>query len=175
MTAKRRIFAADSSVPVDRTRAEITALLQSWGCSAMGWTDHFAEGAFELGFVWDPGAIARRGQPGRYCPKGSEHRWVKTCEPCQWRDGFSTADQMLYRVRMKMKIGTDPQKNRTAHRLLLLKIKADLNAADAGLVKAEEAFLPWIVTPSGETLSEMVLPKLKSGFLALPAKAGDST
>lgn len=168
----RRIFAEDSSVPVDRTRAEITRLLQDWGCSAMGWTDHFAEGAFELGFVWDPGVLERRGKQGRPCPKGAEHNWRRTCEPCQWRDGFSTADQMLYRVRMKLKVGTDPQKQRTAHRLLLLKLKADLNASEAGLVKAEEAFLPWIVDGNGNTVSEILLPKIKAGYLALPAKTG---
>lgn len=167
---KRRIFAADSSVPVDRTRAEIRDLLAQWGCSGMGWTDHFADGAVELAFVWDPTVIERRDKQKRNCPGG---HWRATCEVCQWKDGFAVAEQVLFRVRMRVKVGADAQKQRTAHRLLLLKIKADLNAAEAGLAKAEEVFLPWIVDGHGNTISEVILPRLKASYAALPAKAGD--
>ena len=167
-----RKFAEDSSVPVDRSRAEIRDLLSSWGCSGMGWTDHFAEGTVELGFVWDPALVARVGAKGTNCRK--HYRF--TCAECNWRDGFAIpAEAVLYRVAMRLKIGTDPQKQRTAHRLLLLKIKADLNAAQAGLAKAEEVFLPWIVDKHGATVSEKLLPLLKQNFAALPAAGGTGT
>lgn len=167
MTA-RRTFAADTSVPVDRTRAEIGKLLAAWGCSALGWTDHLAEGAVELGFVWDPSVVARHGKQGSRC----RIHWLLTCAQCQWKDGFPVTEQMLFRVRMRVKTGDDPQKKRQTHRLLLLKIKADLNAAEAGLAKAEEVFLPWIVDGNGVSVSEHVLPRLRQAYAALPAKTG---
>ena len=161
----RRIYAADTSVPVDRTRAEIRDLLSSWGCSGMGWTDHFREGDVELGFVWDPAVVARQGVSATRCRR----HYLNTCAECGWKDGFKDlGDHVLFRVRMRLKVGTDPQKQRSAHRLLLLKIKADLNAAQAGLAKAEEVFLPWIVDAAGTTVSEHVLPRLKQAYAALP-------
>ena len=177
-----RKFAQDSSVPVDRSRAEIRDLLAAWGCSGMGWTDHFAEGDVELAFAWDPAVVARMGKQPENCPGGFKHNYKRTCVECNWKDGFAAGDGTIYKVRMRLKIGTDagkqrtvgdnPQKQRTAHRLLLLKIKADLNAAMAGLVKAEEVFLPYITDAHGNTIAEVVLPKLRAGYAALPAKTG---
>ena len=160
--AKRRLFAEDSSVPVDRSRNEIRDLLAAWGCNAMGWTDHFAEAAVELGFIWDPAVIARVG-------KG---HWELTCVHCNWKDGFAAGTGEVYKVRMRVKVGSDPQAQRTAHRLLLLKIKGDLNAAQAGLVKAEEVFLPYIVDSHGRTVADVVLPQLKTAYAAALPPAG---
>ena len=170
--AKRRLFAEDSSVPVDRSRNEIRDLLAAWGCNAMGWTDHFAEAAVELGFIWDPAVIARVGKKPEHCPKGYEHRWALTCVPCNWKDGFAAGTGEVYKVRMRVKVGSDPQAQRTAHRLLLLKIKGDLNAAQAGLVKAEEVFLPYIVDSHGRTVADVVLPQLKTAYAAALPPAG---
>lgn len=171
MSAASRTYAAESSVPVARTREEIRALLETWGCSAMGWTDHFSDAAVELGFVWDPSIVGRYGKKAQTCPNKSrhpDHQWRLTCAPCNWKDGFPGGDGQLFKVKMRIASGTDPQKQRTAHRLLLLKIKADLNAAQAGLAKAEEVFLPWICDDKGNTVSDLVLPKIKAGYLALP-------
>ena len=131
----------------------------------MGWTDHFAEGVVELAFVWDPAIIAKKGEPS-VCRK----HYKKTCAECGLRDGYkNTGEAILYKVRMRLKVGEDPQTQRTAHRLVLLKIKADLNAAQAGLAKAEEVFLPWIVDQNGMTVSEHVLPRLRQAYAAIPA------
>lgn len=164
MAARR--FAEDSSVPVDRSRVEIRELLAEWGCSAMGWTDHFEKGIVELGFVWDPSIVERAGKKKEYCPK--RHGW--TCIPCDWKDGYKASSGNTFRVRLRLEVGLDPQKQRTAHRLLLLKIKADLNAAQAGLAKAEEVFLPWIVDGNGATFAEKMIPLLH--HVALPPAGG---
>lgn len=164
MAARR--FAEDSSVPVDRSRGEIRVLLAGWGCNGMGWFDHSA-GGVDLVFVWDPSVVERTGKKKQRCPGG---HWAETCEPCDWKDGFKAASGQTFRVRLSMKVGTDPQKQRTAHRLLLLKIKADINAAQAGLVKAEEVFLPFIVDGNGATFAEKMIPLLK--HVALPPAGG---
>ena len=169
MTARR--FAEDSSVPVDRTRGEIRELLAEWGCSGMGWFDH-TDGVVDLIFVWDPSIVARAGKKKTRCPGGhyAGGQWAMTCIPCDWTDGFKTASGQTFRVRFSLAIGTDAQKQRTAHRLMLLKIKADLNAAQAGLVKAEEVFLPFIVDGNGATFAEKMIPLLK--HVALPPAGG---
>ena len=99
-----RKYAEDSSVPVDRSRAEITKMLKEWGCSGMGWHELFDDGAVELGFVWDPAVVSRVGKNGRNCVHG---RW--TCDGMHgspgttWKDGFSVpVERTLFRVRMRV-------------------------------------------------------------------------
>lgn len=69
---------------------------------------------------------------------------------------------------------------RRRHRVLLLWLKAKLEAADddSGMTTVEAEFLPWTVLPSGETASERWEPlvrraiaagEMPSDLLALPA------
>ena len=159
-------FALDTSVPVDRTRAEINRLLTDWKCASIGWTDHLAEKTVAVEFVWLREEKDAKGLvTGNYC----------------YKVRFSIGIPKT-RKKRKREWGAPPALNeneqaqawRSAHRLLLLKLKADLNAAAAGLAKAEEIFLPWIVDENGRTLSEAIMPALKERYSrpALPAKAG---
>lgn len=45
-------------------------------------------------------------------------------------------------------------------RILLLLVKAQLEAVECGLMKFEEAFLPWMVLKGGATVYETMLPQL---------------
>ena len=159
-------FASDTSVPIARTRDEINRLLTEWKCASIGWTDHLAEKTVAVEFVWMKDEKDAKGLiTGHYAyrvrftigiPKDRDLRrgeWGK-------RPSLSENEQA--------------QAWRSAHRLLLLKLKADLNAAASGLAKAEEIFLPWMVDQSGRTLSEVIMPTLKQSYSvpALPAKAG---
>lgn len=141
-----RAFAVDTSVPVDKTKNEISTLLRDWKCMSITWGEHFDPPAGILEFTW-------------------------------------VHDEAIYRIRFTIKIPTtDPRTNRTlnaerqaqaarsAYRLLLLKLKADLNATRAGLAKAEEIFMPWMVDLSGKTIAEVLIPQLREQFRALPPK-----
>lgn len=62
-------------------------------------------------------------------------------------------------------------------RVLLLLIKAGLEAVEEGVAKPEQAFMSWLVLPNGTTVGDHVLPQvtkaLESGSqLALPAWPG---
>jgi hypothetical protein len=57
---------------------------------------------------------------------------------------------------------------RECWRALLLLIKANLEAVDRGIVRAEEAFMAFLIAPSGQTVGEIVLPQfLTSGRLMI--------
>ena len=45
----------------------------------------------------------------------------------------------------------------------------------SGACEGEEVFLPYIVDPQGNTVAEVVLPRLKTAYAALPAKTGNAS
>lgn len=56
---------------------------------------------------------------------------------------------------------TDPQDQRQRWRALALVIKAKLESCESGIETIEQAFMANIVTPSGQTMAEIVVPQLK--------------
>ena len=160
-------FASETSVPVNRTRDEINRLLTEWKCASIGWTDHIAEAKVHVEFVWmrdekDPKGLI----VATYAYRVRFSIGIPKTRPPRRGEYGRTA----------LSEDERGQAWRSAHRLLLLKLKADLNAAASGLAKAEEIFLPWMVDASGKTLSEVMLPRLKENYAvpALPAKASGS-
>ena len=61
------------------------------------------------------------------------------------------------------------QAARAGHRVLLLWIKAALNAVAAGLLTAEEVFLPHMEGSDGRTVAEVALPRLRDLLTGAPA------
>lgn len=53
---------------------------------------------------------------------------------------------------------------RQSWRALLLCIKAKLEAVEARIETFEEAFLPHIVLPSGQTMAEAIIPQLEEAY-----------
>jgi hypothetical protein len=163
MVARR--FAEDTAVPIERSRQEITALLREWDCTSITWGDNFELGAAALGFTWryegQPYAVRfRLTMPTReQLEKEALELW-----PNQWHQGQKRSRAAYVERVLK-------NAPRAYHRLLLVKLKADLNAARAGLAKAEEIFLPWIIDQNGRTIGEIMLPQISS-FAALPPKGG---
>ena len=151
-----RQFANGTSVPVDRTRAEINKLLTDWQCAAIGWTDHLAEGRVDCNFAWHHDAALYR---VRFAIQ--VHKEIEDQRNGKW-------DAVVKRYMRKPSEDETRQRWRSAHRLLLLKLKADLNAAAAGLARVEEIFLPWIVDRNGVTVAEHVLPRLADYAAQLP-------
>lgn len=63
------------------------------------------------------------------------------------------------------------QVERQMWRVLLLVVKAKLEAVAGGVSTIEQEFLAWMVTGDGRTVGEIVLPQFKKGgALSLPAQ-----
>ena len=54
------------------------------------------------------------------------------------------------------------KERRRRFRVLVLAVKSLLVAVEDGLVGFEEAFLSWFVTPSGQTVGDLVVPQLEA-------------
>lgn len=57
-------------------------------------------------------------------------------------------------------------------RVLLLLVKAQLEAVESGLMPFEEAFLAWMVLQDGKTVMETMLPQLPPAVVPLRLKDG---
>lgn len=56
------------------------------------------------------------------------------------------------------------REERRLWRALLLVVKAKLESVASGVEQFDEAWLPHVVTPSGKTVAEDVLPKLRAAY-----------
>jgi len=142
-----RRFAEDTSVPVAKSRGEIDRLLREWGAKGIQWSDDFEHDTSTLRFVWTfDGAdyLARFTVhlPGR--AELQEH----AIDGRTGRVSERKLEQLLN------------ARGKREHRLLLLWLKAALNAVEAGLVTAETLFLPFLEGRDGQTVAEVAVPRL---------------
>ena len=144
MTA-RRTYAIDTTVPISRTRGEIVDLLRQWGCTQIGWSDDYEARTALLRFAWPHEGTTYSARMSIQTPSDEEIR-------AEFRR-FASPTQIDNRMR---------QRERALHRLLLLKIKGDLHAVQAGLLTAVEAFLPMLETSDGRTLAAALVPRLEA-------------
>ena len=126
-------YAARSDVPLTKTRGEIERLLENWGCSKVGILADHETNEVEVQFMW------RDGGDALYAA-----RFSVNLAP----DGTLTKKQAADDQRGKM-------------RALLYFLRSAFAAVDVGIIEPEQVFLPWIVTGTGETVSQALLPKLK--------------
>lgn len=130
-------YAADTSVPADRSRAEIEKTLARYGASHFmyGWDDGRAAIIFRMGekfalrqvrfLVEMPDRAAFRVTPG-----GRRRR-----SDAQAEAAFEQATRQRWRA-------------------LLLVVKAKLEAVDSGIATFDQEFLAHIMLPTGETVGE---------------------
>lgn len=137
-------YASDTSVSVERSRADIERLVGKFGASrfASGWDEH--GGAF-IAFVFGKRAIrfqlempdrqadefwATPGGRRRRNAEGAYRSWEQAC--------------------------------RSRWRALLLVIKAKLEAVEVGIATIEQEFMAFTVVPgtNGRTLGEVMLPQI---------------
>lgn len=154
-----RRFAADTSVSVERTRAEIETVLQRYGATAFGYRT--AEGIAVIEFA-------------------CQDRHVRFTLPLPKRDEkrFHVTDVRRDRRTPDAALKAWEQACRQSWRALLLAIKAKLEAVAAGIAEFEEEFLAYVVDPvTRQTVGEQIRPELAqrylgnstSGMLGLPA------
>lgn len=150
-----RRFAEDTAVPISRSREEIMRLLRDWKASRIAWADDFQNGRAILQFVWthdeaDYGAeIAIQLETDEALMARSKHAQSGAHLPGRFRE-------------------LQERRGRREHRMLLLWIKATLNAVDAGIISAEQVFFPFLKGTDGKTVSEVLLPKMRD-LLSMPA------
>lgn len=142
-------YARETTVPVERSRAEIEETLRRYNASEFhsGWKADAAMIAFRLGtlfirFVLPLPSQAERRFTYKRDRHGHEQRRTELQATREW-------DQEI----------------RTRWRALLLCIKGKLEAVECGISTIEEEFLAHIVTDTGATVGEWILDQGRLGQL----------
>jgi hypothetical protein len=141
-------FAQDTSVPVEKSRAEIEGLINRYGATATAFMNAVdrsmvlfeAKGRrimFELKLPKpdDKRFTHYRHSSGRAIPRTPE------AARSQWEQGC-----------------------RQAWRALALVIKAKLEAVESGITTFEDEFLAHIVMPDGQTVSQHIRPRIAQAY-----------
>lgn len=130
----RQRFAADTSVPVDRTRAQIEKLLADHGATRFmhGWEGRSVALGFEIQNrtvrmmlvlpSHDSDEFVKAAGRRRRTPEAARRLWEQAC--------------------------------RSRWRALLLVIRAKLEAVAVGISTFEDEFLAWVVLPGGKTVGD---------------------
>lgn len=147
-------YATTTEVPVERSKAQIEALLTKYGAQGYhtGWQAATADdpGWDAVEFMWKSKVIRFRvPRPSSTKADGKLQPWAVD------RHGWKLTDAKLQKAM--------DQHNRSRWRVLFLVIKAKLEAVEAGVSIFEDEFLSFIVTGSGRTVGEILLPRLASG------------
>jgi hypothetical protein len=145
---RRRRYAQETTVQVGRSRGEIDNLLRQWGAKGIQWSDDFEHDRVILRFVWN---YEGTDYMARFVIELPGKEDLKD-EAIDGRTG-AVSD-----LKMEKLLAA---RGKQEHRLLLLWLKAALNAVDAGMVSAETLFLPFLEGQTGETVAEIAIPNLK--------------
>lgn len=142
-------YAADTSVPVEKSRAEIEGTLARYGASRFGYMTNETDAM--IGFVMSGKAI----------------KFVLPLP--NPNDEAFTVQIFTYRGRETSRAPRDPAKARvlweqacrSRWRSLALCIKAKLEACAAGITDFETEFLAHIVLAGGQTIGQRLLPQVE--------------
>jgi hypothetical protein len=135
-------YAAETTVPVERSRAEIERTLVRFGATGFlyGWDDDNAL----IGFVMNGRQIKfLLPMPDRKDRSitHSSHRWPRPRTPKQIEDAYQKAVRQRWRA-------------------LALVIKAKLEAVESGIAEFEDEFLAYIALPDGRTFGQWARPQI---------------
>lgn len=135
-------YAASTSVPVERSRAEIERMLQKYGCTRFvsGWDGKTANVAFE-----------------------AHDRRVRFSIPIPQLVDFATSPKGQKRNPRDQKAAHE-QEMRRRWRSIALVMKAKLEAVASGVSTFEEEFLAFILMPSNETVGEWLAPLIDNAY-----------
>lgn len=136
-------YAAKTSVPADRSRAEIERTLIRYGADSFGYG--WEEGRAVIVFrAHDRHIRFVLPMPDPQAREFTRHeRGART----------ATAAEALY-----------DQAVRQRWRALALVVKAKLEAVDAGIVTFEEEFLAHVVLPDGQTAGDWLMPQVAQAY-----------
>lgn len=144
-----RRYAQDTSVSVGKSRGEIDDLLRDWSCDGIRWTDDYRAGRVRLEFLWSREDAQYLARFDLRLPGEEELR----------RKSIDLRTRKVSEIKLRK---AREAAGRHEHRVLLLWLKAALNAVEAGLVDPAAIFLPFLVGADGRTFADVALPKLPS-------------
>lgn len=139
-------FAEKTSVPVERSKAEIESMLMRYGAAQFvsGWSDNEARLRFR--------AKDRNVQFVLPLPRRDETRFTQHPRYSDRRRSDEDARKAW------------EQEVRRLWRALALVIKAKLEAVESGIVAFEDEFLAHIIMPDGKTVTEHARPLIASAY-----------
>ncbi len=134
-------YAENTSVPVERSKAEIERALERYGADGFmtGWDAQASTAMIAFRFK------NRHVRITLPLPKAGDYTW-------QWR---TTDNQKRERLE---------QFTRQRWRALLLVVKAKLEAVESKVSTFEQEFLPYIVMPDGRTIADIALPQIARAY-----------
>jgi hypothetical protein len=135
-------YAAETEVPVERSKRTIELLLQQHGAEQYhtGWDQ--ARDIIEFGW------------------QGKQIRFVL---PRPKKDAYSLSDRGFTRSASQQQRALE-QADRQRWRALYLVVRAKLEAVEAGIAVFEEEFMAFIVVPGrNQTIGEILVPQIKEG------------
>jgi hypothetical protein len=143
-------YAKDTSVPVEKSRAEVEGILRRYGCEGFryGWADRQGKRIEQIEFA-------------------TKDRLVRFTLPMPSKDDprFRFTAQRRQRRNDREQMRAWDQACRQRWRALCLAIKAKLEAVSCGISEFEQEFLAHIVDPeSGRTIGETIRPQIAARY-----------
>lgn len=139
------MYAADTQVSSEKSRAEIERTLRRYG-------------ATRFGYAWEEGSAVIV-----FEAQGRRVRFLLPMPDPQAREFHFTPAQNRRRTPSAAEEAWE-QACRQRWRALLLVIKAKLEAVEAGITEFEDEFLAHIVLPGGGTVGQEIRPKLALAY-----------
>jgi hypothetical protein len=136
-------YAENTSVPVERSRAELERTLTRYGASSFGYMT--APGSATVMFE----AHGRRIRFDLPLPRPDDRRFTHHSRGARTAAAAQEAWEQACRQRW---------------RALNLAVKAKLEAVDAGISEFEEEFLAFICLPSGQTMGDVARPAIAHAY-----------
>lgn len=136
------IYAENTSVPSERSRAEIERILCRYGADGFmyGWSDGSAVIAFQM-----------------------NGKRIKFMLPLPDMTDFETTETGRSRKASAVQASFE-QAQRQRWRALALVIKAKLEAVESGITVFEEEFMAHIMMPDGLSVGQHLLPKIEEAY-----------
>ncbi len=144
-------YASETTVPVEKSRAEIEECLRRYGASEFhsGWKEDAAMIAFRIGDLFIRFVLP--------LPSQSEKKF--THKKDRWGQMSKRTDLQTFKAW--------DQEIRSRWRALNLVVKAKLEAVECGISTVEQEFLAYIVMPNQVTVGEWIigsaLPLIRGG------------
>lgn len=141
-------YAADTTVPISKSKVEIDQLLQRAGATQRGMATDDEKGTAILHF-----AIAPPGAP-------ADRRHVRIVLPMPKLSDMPAPRTRKSKSRQQML----EQAQRARWRALALVIKAKLEAVEVGITTIEREFFADIALPNGQSIHEALRPGLREAY-----------
>ena len=141
-------FAAQTSVSVEKSRAEIESILARYGANKFGYATDSERGLATI----------------QFCARDRHIRFTLNLPLANDRQFLFTPSRRQRRSQDEQMKAWE-QACRQRWRALCLCIKAKLEAVECGITEFEAEFMAHIVLPSGGTVGQLMLPQISQAYL----------